>query len=185
MMVCPGERCCLGKTIWIAGEVSSRAPVPNPQSRRFVELQSTKCSDLKALQSGGDGQVQYPLLISVGSGSFYLCLLTTMSILRGLRSYGTKLAGKAYPPSETPLVLSPKQLQDLVLTGEPVKVLDASWFMPNSPRKGLPEFLSKRIPGAQFLDLDEVASPHDLGLKHMMPTERVFADACGESIGRV
>ncbi|KAG6911777.1 hypothetical protein DXG01_000023 [Tephrocybe rancida] len=54
--------------------------------------------------------------------------------------------------------------------------------MPNSPRRPREEFLSKRIPGAQFLDLDEVASPHELGLKHMMPQERVFADACGMTI---
>ncbi|KAF8922322.1 Rhodanese-like domain-containing protein [Mucidula mucida] len=37
---------------------------------------------------------------------------------------------------------------------------------------------SKRIPGAQFLDLDGVASSHELGLKHMMPSGSVFADAC-------
>jgi thiosulfate/3-mercaptopyruvate sulfurtransferase len=51
--------------------------------------------------------------------------------------------------------------------------------MPNSPRNAREEFLSKRVGGANFLDLDEVASPSDLGLKHMMPEERVFADACG------
>ncbi|KAG6902817.1 hypothetical protein C0995_011304 [Termitomyces sp. Mi166 len=50
--------------------------------------------------------------------------------------------------------------------------------MPNSPRQPRQEFISKRIPGARFLDLDEVSSPHELGLKHMMPEERVFADAC-------
>jgi thiosulfate/3-mercaptopyruvate sulfurtransferase len=52
--------------------------------------------------------------------------------------------------------------------------------MPNAPRNGRQEFLSKRIPGAQFLDLDEVASPHELGLKHMMPSNELFAKACGE-----
>lgn len=51
--------------------------------------------------------------------------------------------------------------------------------MPNSPRKPYEEFLAKRIPGAQFLDLDHVASSHELGLKHMMPHSQVFADACG------
>jgi thiosulfate/3-mercaptopyruvate sulfurtransferase len=51
--------------------------------------------------------------------------------------------------------------------------------MPNSPRKAREDFLSKRVEGANFLDLDEVASPSDLGLKHMMPEERVFAEACG------
>ncbi|KAF9229659.1 Rhodanese-like protein [Gyrodon lividus] len=77
----------------------------------------------------------------------------------------------------TPYLLSPSQLRDEISSGS-VSVLDASWFMPNSPRRPLQEFQGKRIPGARFLDLDEVASHHELGLKHMMPSERVFADAC-------
>lgn len=77
-----------------------------------------------------------------------------------------------------PYLLSPSNLRDVVSSGS-VAVLDASWFMPNSPRRPFQEFQAKRIPGAQFLDLDEVASSHELGLKHMMPSERLFADACG------
>ncbi|KAG6866795.1 hypothetical protein C0991_008731 [Blastosporella zonata] len=77
----------------------------------------------------------------------------------------------------TPLLLTPQQAQSLVNV-ETVSFLDASWFMPNSPRQPRQEFISKHIPGAQFLDLDEVSSPHELGLKHMMPQERTFADAC-------
>lgn len=86
----------------------------------------------------------------------------------------------------TPLLLSPSQLQQLLLSESPtdsatkqVSILDSSWFMPNSPRKANEEFQEKRIPGAQFLDLDEVSSPHELGLKHMIPSERHFTDACG------
>ncbi|KAG2160085.1 Rhodanese-like domain-containing protein [Suillus bovinus] len=83
----------------------------------------------------------------------------------------------------TPLLLSPSQLQELLLSDLPtdtkqVSILDSSWFMPNSPRKANEEFQEKRVPGAQFLDLDEVSSPHELGLKHMIPSERHFADAC-------
>ncbi|KAH7883899.1 Rhodanese-like domain-containing protein [Phlebopus sp. FC_14] len=80
-----------------------------------------------------------------------------------------------------PYLLSPTQLRDAVSSGG-VSILDASWFMPNSPRRASHEFQGKRIPGAQFLDLDEVASTHELGLKHMMPSERQFADAC-EKLG--
>ena len=76
-----------------------------------------------------------------------------------------------------PLVLTPRQLSDLDPTE--VSVLDASWHMPNSPRKAREEFLKRHIPGAQYLDLDEVASPHELGLKHMMPSPETFAKACG------
>lgn len=78
--------------------------------------------------------------------------------------------------STVPLLLSPDQIAPL---GETVSILDASWFMPHIPRNPKDEFLSKRIPNAQFLDLDQVASSHELGLKHMMPGGRVFADACG------
>lgn len=80
--------------------------------------------------------------------------------------------------SATPLLVTPTQLQDLAKSGN-IALLDASWYMPNSSRKPREEFLSKRVPGANFLDLDEVASPNELGLKHMMPEGRVFADACG------
>lgn len=60
-------------------------------------------------------------------------------------------------------------------------ILDSTWFMPNSPRHARKEFKQKRIPGAQFLDLDELASPHPLGLKHMMPSPSQFAEACGKT----
>ncbi|KAI6005085.1 Rhodanese-like domain-containing protein [Pisolithus orientalis] len=78
----------------------------------------------------------------------------------------------------TPYLISPSQLHESLQSSGGVSVLDASWFMPNSPRKPQEEFNKKRIPGAQFLDLDQVASPHELGLKHMMPSESVFAAAC-------
>ena len=58
--------------------------------------------------------------------------------------------------------------------------VDASWHMPNSPRKAPEEFLKKRLPRARFLDLDEVAREHELGLKHMIPDPEVFAKFCGK-----
>jgi len=56
--------------------------------------------------------------------------------------------------------------------------IDVSWHMPNSPRDARKEFLERRIPNARFLDLDEVASPSEMGLKHMMPPGEVFAGYC-------
>lgn len=50
--------------------------------------------------------------------------------------------------------------------------------MPGSSRNPRAEWRALRIPGAQFLDLDEVASAHTLGLKHMMPSPETFAKAC-------
>lgn len=51
--------------------------------------------------------------------------------------------------------------------------------MPNVPRDARQEFVQKHIPGARYLDLDEVATPHEMGLKHMMPPSEVFAEYCG------
>ncbi|KAG2109575.1 Rhodanese-like domain-containing protein [Suillus discolor] len=120
-------------------------------------------------------------------------------LLALLTRNGVNAAGKRFPIASltvkrafsrsmsTPLLLSPSQLQQLLLSESPtdsatkqISILDSSWFMPNSPRKANEEFQEKRIPGAQFLDLDEVSSPHDLGLKHMIPSERHFTDVCEE-----
>ncbi|KAH9487154.1 putative 3-mercaptopyruvate sulfurtransferase [Psilocybe cubensis] len=79
-----------------------------------------------------------------------------------------------------PLLLSPAQVNEITKSGgQPVSILDSTWFMPNSPRNAKLEFLDKRIPKSQFLDLDEVASSSELGLKHMMPDRQTFAHACG------
>jgi thiosulfate/3-mercaptopyruvate sulfurtransferase len=63
------------------------------------------------------------------------------------------------------LLTSPAQLQQLIRTEANTVILDATWFMPNSPRIAKAEFKAKRIPGSKFLDLDQVASSHPLGLK--------------------
>ncbi len=83
--------------------------------------------------------------------------------------------------SKAPLLITPKALQDL-RSSSSVDILDASWFMPNSPRDASKEFTDKRISGARYLDLDEVAAPNELGLKHMMPSAQVFSDALGKPI---
>lgn len=80
--------------------------------------------------------------------------------------------------SETPLLLSPSQVQNLIKMSPNVALLDTTWFMPNSTRNAKAEHAGRRIPDSQFLDLDDVASPHELGLKHMMPTPKIFTDAC-------
>jgi hypothetical protein len=79
--------------------------------------------------------------------------------------------------STAPLLVSPKDLDDHPSASR--VFLDASWHMPGSPRNARKEFEERRLPGARFLDLDEVASSHELGLKHMMPSGDIFARACG------
>lgn len=49
-----------------------------------------------------------------------------------------------------------------------VRVVDASWFMPASGRKGREEYGLGHIPGAVFFDIDEVSDPAS-PLPHMMP----------------
>ena len=83
--------------------------------------------------------------------------------------------------ARAPFLLSPRQVSELTNSVDAISIslLDSTWFMPNSPRNAKEEFGSKRISGSQFLDLDEVASSHELGLKHMMPDSQTFAKACG------
>jgi thiosulfate/3-mercaptopyruvate sulfurtransferase len=57
-----------------------------------------------------------------------------------------------------------------------VTVVDCSWFMPASGRSGRDEYLEAHIPGARFLDIDEVADRSNPA-PHMLPTAAQFASA--------
>ena len=97
------------------------------------------------------------------------CRFTTRSFLNVLPS-----ARLFSSQNVAPLLVSPSNVtKDAIF-------VDASWHMPNSPRKAREEFLKKRLPQARFLDLDEVAKEHNLGLKHMIPDPEVFARFCGK-----
>ena len=46
--------------------------------------------------------------------------------------------------------------------GEPdLVVVDSSWHMPASGRSGRAEYLEPHIPGARFLDIDELRAKSD------------------------
>ena len=61
--------------------------------------------------------------------------------------------------------------------GEPdLVVVDSSWHMPASGRSGRDEYLAAHIPGARFLDIDEV-SDRSNPAPHMMPTAEDFIAA--------
>lgn len=60
-------------------------------------------------------------------------------------------------------------------------VVDSSWFMPSSGRSGHAENLRSHIPGARFLDIDEVADKSNPA-PHMLPSAADFAAAM-ERIG--
>jgi thiosulfate/3-mercaptopyruvate sulfurtransferase len=55
-----------------------------------------------------------------------------------------------------------------------VRVVDATLFLPDHGRNARAEFEAAHIPGAVFLDLDEVTDPSS-GLPHMLPRPEKFA----------
>jgi len=57
-----------------------------------------------------------------------------------------------------------------------VRVVDASWYMPDEKREPAKEFRAEHIPGAVFFDIDGISDPSS-GLPHMMPTPDAFAAA--------
>jgi thiosulfate/3-mercaptopyruvate sulfurtransferase len=61
--------------------------------------------------------------------------------------------------------------------GEPdLVVVDSSWHMPASGRVGRDEYLAAHIPGARFLDIDEV-SDREYPAPHMLPGAGEFGRA--------
>ena len=71
-----------------------------------------------------------------------------------------------------PLV-STQWLQD-ELGAPDLRVIDATMFLPDSDRDARAEYDAAHIPGAVFLDIDDV-SDHDSDLPHMLPSAEKFA----------
>ncbi|KAK4285670.1 hypothetical protein QN277_002338 [Acacia crassicarpa] len=57
-----------------------------------------------------------------------------------------------------------------------LKVLDASWYMPDEQRNPIQEYQVAHIPGALFFDVDGI-SDQTSNLPHMLPSEEAFAAA--------
>lgn len=63
--------------------------------------------------------------------------------------------------------------------GQPgVKVVDASWYLPDQNRDPKAEFLAGHIPGAVYFDIDVIAD-RSSGLPHTLPDEATFAAEAG------
>ncbi len=60
-----------------------------------------------------------------------------------------------------------------------VVLVDASWYMPATGRKGYPEYLESHLPGAVFFGIDDIADKTTT-LPHMLPTPEAFAEAVGK-----
>lgn len=58
-------------------------------------------------------------------------------------------------------------------------VLDCSWYLPDTGRFAVDDFLKGHIPGAQFADLNEISDPAS-PYANMLPTEAQFAEAMGQ-----
>lgn len=54
-----------------------------------------------------------------------------------------------------------------------LRVLDASWYLPDMGRDGRADYDAAHIPGARFFDIDEI-SDHRSELPHMMPPTEKF-----------
>jgi len=69
--------------------------------------------------------------------------------------------------------------------GEPdLIVVDASWHMPASGRSGRAEYLDRHVPGARFLDIDEIRDAEHAA-PHMLPGAADFGAAMQQlGIGR-
>ncbi|GKV29336.1 hypothetical protein SLEP1_g38271 [Rubroshorea leprosula] len=57
-----------------------------------------------------------------------------------------------------------------------MKVLDASWYMPDEQRNPIQEYQVAHIPGSLFFDVDGIAD-RTTKLPHMLPSEEAFAAA--------
>ena len=54
-----------------------------------------------------------------------------------------------------------------------IRIVDATWHLPNAGRTGIQDYTAGHIPGAVFWDIDAVADP-DSSLPHMLPDDATF-----------
>lgn len=73
-------------------------------------------------------------------------------------------------------LISPESLADLLKTGTPVRIVDASFALPGSGADPAAFFAKERLPGATFFDIEAIADK-DTPLPHMLPTPEAFSAA--------
>lgn len=72
-------------------------------------------------------------------------------------------------------VVSPQWLNN-TLSNSNIKVVDASWYMPNEKRDTLEEYKKEHIPGAVFFDIEKISDVTS-DMPHMLPSEAAFEQA--------
>jgi thiosulfate/3-mercaptopyruvate sulfurtransferase len=70
-------------------------------------------------------------------------------------------------------IVSPAWLAER-LEAPDIRVVDATWFLPGDERNAKALYEERRIPGAVFFDIDEIADT-DSHLPHMLPSPEKFA----------
>ena len=76
------------------------------------------------------------------------------------------------PQSDPRLLVSTDWLQDHL--GAPdLRVIDASWYLPNMGRNARAEYEDRHIPGARFFDIDDISDSRS-ELPHMAPPVEKF-----------
>jgi len=78
----------------------------------------------------------------------------------------------------TALLVSPAWLRAAIGAPE-IRVVDATYYLPNEAKNARALYTAGHIPGARFFDIDAVADPSS-GLPHMLPSPEIFADAVGQ-----
>ena len=75
-------------------------------------------------------------------------------------------------------LISASELHQRLSAGEPIKLLDGTFYLPTEAKDAYGLFKAAHIEGAQFFDIDAVCTPSDL--PHTAPTPEIFAQAVGD-----
>jgi len=76
-------------------------------------------------------------------------------------------------PADDPRTLVSTDLLAAHLKDPDLRVIDASWYLPDQNRNGRAEYDAGHIPGARFFDIDEISDQRS-GLPHMAPPPEKF-----------
>lgn len=79
----------------------------------------------------------------------------------------------AASPEDDPKTLVSTQWLAAHLKDPDLRVLDASWYLPDAGRNALAEYEAGHIPGARFFDIDEISDQRS-NLPHMAPPTEKF-----------
>ena len=76
-------------------------------------------------------------------------------------------------PADDPKTLVSTDWLAAHLKDPDLRVIDASWYLPDQNRNGRAEYEAGHIPGARFFDIDEISDQRS-GLPHMAPPPEKF-----------